>query len=194
MTDGKVAVLGAGAWGTALAKRSPRKGATSSSGRDARSSAEAINASRENARYLPGVALPPNLVATHDLARTLDGAEMVVFVVPSHATREVARDAAPYVPRGRADRERDEGHRERLAHVHGRGARRGAPRRLRASTSRSSPARASRASSRATCRPRSSSPPHDAEVRARVDARASTRPTCARTRATTSSASSAAAR
>jgi glycerol-3-phosphate dehydrogenase (NAD(P)+) len=60
---------------------------------------DAVNASGENARYLPGAALPKNLVCTDDLGVAIDGADMIVFVVPSHGTRDVARAAAPHVER-----------------------------------------------------------------------------------------------
>src|ERR1700727_365297 len=100
MNDGKVAVLGAGSWGTALAKALADKGRFVELWARRASLAEEINAARENAHYLPGAKLPANLVATHDLAQTLAGATMVLFVAPSHATREIARAAAPHVPHG----------------------------------------------------------------------------------------------
>lgn len=93
----KVAVLGAGAWGTALAKLLADKGDDVVLWSRRSDLCDAINASGENARYLPGARLPPNLRAAHDLGPALDGAGLVLFVVPSHATREVARGAAPYV-------------------------------------------------------------------------------------------------
>jgi glycerol-3-phosphate dehydrogenase (NAD(P)+) len=94
---GRVAVLGAGAWGTALAKVLAEKGDEVVLWSRRSELCEAVNATGENARYLPGVKLPPNLACTHDLGGALTGAQMVVFVVPSHATREVARAAAPYM-------------------------------------------------------------------------------------------------
>jgi glycerol-3-phosphate dehydrogenase (NAD(P)+) len=96
----KVAVLGAGAWGTALAKVLGDKGDDVSLWSRRADLGDQINLSHENARYLPGIALPHSIVATSDMATALDGASMVVFVAPSHATREVARMAAPYVPGG----------------------------------------------------------------------------------------------
>src|ERR1700722_4638385 len=96
----KVAVLGAGAWGTALAFLLADKGDDVVLWSRRPELAEAINTSRENARYLPGVALPENLRSTHDLAEAMRGAKMTVFVVPSHGTREVARAAAPHVHDG----------------------------------------------------------------------------------------------
>ena len=95
----KVAVLGAGAWGTALAWLLADKGDEVTLWSRRRDLCDAVNASHENARYLPGVPLPAKLACTHDLEAALDAARMVLFVVPSHATREVAREAAPYVQR-----------------------------------------------------------------------------------------------
>jgi glycerol-3-phosphate dehydrogenase (NAD(P)+) len=93
----KAAVLGAGAWGTALAKLLAEKGDDVWLWTRRKELCEAVNATGENARYLPGVRLPPNVRCTVDLARALDEAMTVVFVVPSHATRDVARATAPYV-------------------------------------------------------------------------------------------------
>jgi glycerol-3-phosphate dehydrogenase (NAD(P)+) len=102
----KVAVLGAGAWGTALAKLLADKesGGAPDIAEVAlwsrrRELCDDVNASGENTRYLPGAALPKNLVCTDDLGSAIDGADMIVFVVPSHGTRDVARAAAPYVQR-----------------------------------------------------------------------------------------------
>ncbi len=96
----KVAVLGAGAWGTALAQLLASKGSEVALWARRRDLCDALNSSRENARYLPGVALPENLRATDSIPAALDGAQMVVFVVPSHATREVAREASAHVRPG----------------------------------------------------------------------------------------------
>jgi glycerol-3-phosphate dehydrogenase (NAD(P)+) len=96
----KVAVLGAGAWGTALGKLLAEKDCEVALWARRAELAEALSAARENTRYLPGFALPARLTCTHDLAGALRGAKMVVFVAPSHATREVARAAAPHIPAG----------------------------------------------------------------------------------------------
>jgi glycerol-3-phosphate dehydrogenase (NAD(P)+) len=96
----KVAVLGAGAWGTALAQLLAEKGDEVVLWARRRELCEAVNAARENARYLPGIELSESVHATESIPAALHGAEMVVFVVPSHATREVAREAAPYVGAG----------------------------------------------------------------------------------------------
>ena len=93
-----VAVLGAGSWGTALAALIARHGhPTRLWGRDAGVAAE-INARHENARYLPGIALPDALVATTALDDALSGANLVLVVVPSHAFAETMRALAPLRP------------------------------------------------------------------------------------------------
>jgi glycerol-3-phosphate dehydrogenase (NAD(P)+) len=98
-TTRKVAVLGAGAWGTALAKVLADKGDPVSMYCRRPDLVRQINEDQINGRYLPGALLPKTLTATVDPEEALDGSSMVVFVAPSHATREVARLVAKKVPR-----------------------------------------------------------------------------------------------
>src|SRR5687768_12971989 len=94
----RVAVLGAGSWGTALAALIARHGhPTVLWGRDAEGAA-AIDTRHENPRYLPGIALPDSLRATTDLALALRDADLVLVVVPSHAFAETLRELAPHRP------------------------------------------------------------------------------------------------
>ncbi len=94
----KVAVLGAGSWGTALAALLSRHGhPTVLWGRDA-AVVQAIDAQHENPHYLPGIELPHALRATTELASALDGAGWVLVVVPSHAFNETVRAIAPLRP------------------------------------------------------------------------------------------------
>ncbi len=96
----KVAVLGAGSWGTALAALIARHGhPTILWGRDADVVA-AIDARHENPHYLPGIALPAELHATTDLATAMAGAALVLVVVPSHAFTETLHALAPLRPKG----------------------------------------------------------------------------------------------
>ncbi|KGM53198.1 glycerol-3-phosphate dehydrogenase [NAD(P)+] [Lysobacter daejeonensis GH1-9] len=93
-----VAVLGAGSWGTALAALIARHGhPTVLWGRDA-ATIEAIDGRHENPRYLPGIALPDTLRATTDLPTALQGADLVLVVVPSHAFAETLHALAPHRP------------------------------------------------------------------------------------------------
>lgn len=94
----KVAVLGAGSWGTALAALIARHGhPTVLWGRDP-SVASAIGGRHENPRYLPGIALPETLRATTSLPEAMAGAGLVLVVVPSHAFAETLRALAPLRP------------------------------------------------------------------------------------------------
>jgi len=96
----KISVIGAGSFGTALAKQLADKDYETKLWARRAELVEAINNSHSNERYLPGAALPECLVATDNLAESLDGSELVVLVAPSHATREVVREAKPHLPDG----------------------------------------------------------------------------------------------
>jgi glycerol-3-phosphate dehydrogenase (NAD(P)+) len=92
----RVAVIGAGSWGTAVAAIAARNAdAVLWARRD--ELAAAINATHENADYLPGLALPESLRATSSLAEACDGAEVLVIGVPSHGFRDVLVEAAPAI-------------------------------------------------------------------------------------------------
>lgn len=96
----RVAVLGAGSWGTAFAK------VLGDAGRDVRlwarrcEIAEAINADRRNPDYLSDVALPDTLRATHDAAEALDGVDAVILAVPSQSLRANLEQWRDLVPAG----------------------------------------------------------------------------------------------
>ena len=91
-------VLGAGSWGTALGSVLAGKGWPVLLWDADPAPLEAIASRHENSRYLPGVPLPATLESRKDLARALEGAELVVLAVPSHAMREVAVAAGPHLP------------------------------------------------------------------------------------------------
>ena len=81
--DTKIAILGAGAWGTAVAKVIAEKGKDVivwSFENDVR---DDINQKMLNTRYLPGVVLPKNLKATSDIEEAAEGKQFIIFAVPS---------------------------------------------------------------------------------------------------------------
>ena len=95
----RIAVIGAGSWGTALAVHFARAGRPVHLwARDERLVARMI-ASGANDRYLPDVPLPPAVVPTSSLGDALEGTQFVVVAVPSHGLRTVIRTAAPLIPR-----------------------------------------------------------------------------------------------
>jgi glycerol-3-phosphate dehydrogenase (NAD(P)+) len=85
-----VAVLGAGAWGTALAVQAAARHAVRLWGRDA-AHVERLRADRRNERYLPGIVLPPSLDLDDDLAAAVDHAAdgLVVIATPMSGLRQM---------------------------------------------------------------------------------------------------------
>jgi glycerol-3-phosphate dehydrogenase (NAD(P)+) len=93
MSAEDVVVLGAGSWGTALAKVLADKGhRTTLWGRNAEHAA-AIERDRRNNKYLPDAPLADTLHASSDLAAAVKGKRFIVSVVPSHTTRAVLKEA-----------------------------------------------------------------------------------------------------
>ena len=84
-----ITVFGAGAWGTALAIQAARAGrAVALWARDA-AVAATLAETRENVRYLPGVAIPDAVRITADAEAALDGAALALMVVPAQALARV---------------------------------------------------------------------------------------------------------
>ncbi len=94
-TINKIGVIGAGAWGTALAKHLAEKGLEVRLWAYEHDVVNAINTSHENPVFLKGVPLPPSLIATSSLGEAVSGRDGVLFVVPSHLTRSVFHQLAP---------------------------------------------------------------------------------------------------
>ncbi|MDR1507745.1 MAG: NAD(P)-dependent glycerol-3-phosphate dehydrogenase [Treponema sp.] len=78
-----VAVLGAGAWGTTVAKVIAEKGNDVVIWCYETDTAEEINKNHTNSRFLPGVTLPENLKAQNDIEKTADGREYIILALPS---------------------------------------------------------------------------------------------------------------
>lgn len=87
MGDMRVAVFGAGSWGTTFAKVLADAGTSVVLWARRREVSEAVSERRENPDYLPGVTLPANLESTSDPSVALDGATDVVLAVPSQSLR-----------------------------------------------------------------------------------------------------------
>src|ERR1700722_3018106 len=96
----RIAVLGAGAWGTALSLSLARRG-----GHElflwshSQALAEQLSEAGENTRYLPGFTLPADIHVTSDLPRAIFEADILLCVTPSQHLREVITHIAPMLTR-----------------------------------------------------------------------------------------------
>lgn len=91
----RIAVIGAGAWGTALAKHLAEKGLFITLWAYEREVLDSIAAKHENQRFLPGVTLPASLKVTNLLAEAVERCDGILFVVPSHVARLVLQQLSP---------------------------------------------------------------------------------------------------
>jgi glycerol-3-phosphate dehydrogenase (NAD(P)+) len=95
----KVAVIGAGSWGTTVAAVAASSAPTVLWARRP-ALAVTLEQDRENPDYLPGVVLPETLRATSSLEEAVSGSALVVMAVPSHGFRAVLGELAPYIASG----------------------------------------------------------------------------------------------
>ena len=96
----RVAVLGAGSWGTTLANLLARKGDEVRLWAYEPEVVESVNRSRENVMFLPGVALSAKIRALGDARQAVAGAKVIVSAPPSHAVRGVIRGLGDAVAPG----------------------------------------------------------------------------------------------
>jgi glycerol-3-phosphate dehydrogenase (NAD(P)+) len=89
-----IAVLGGGAWGTALASSARRAGNSVRIWARDLETVEAINERRENHRYLPGMKLAEGIVATTSLAHATAAADIVLAATPAQSLRDMLSSAA----------------------------------------------------------------------------------------------------
>jgi glycerol-3-phosphate dehydrogenase (NAD(P)+) len=92
----RIAVIGAGAWGTALTISLARRGGHRLSlWAHSPDHARQLADSGENTRYLPGFILPADVQITHNLSHAIAGADIILCVTPSQALRSVMQQIAP---------------------------------------------------------------------------------------------------
>ena len=89
----EISILGTGGWGTALSVLWAATGSHITLWGHTPARVSQISETRENPDFLPGIRLPDNVTVTSDLARCA-GADLIVFVTPSVALREVASNLA----------------------------------------------------------------------------------------------------
>ena len=97
---GHVAVIGAGAWGTALASVAAAAGAKVSLWARERDVVESIAARGENARFLPGVSLPADIEPTLDIAKASGGADAILLTSPAQHLRATLVSLRPHLKSG----------------------------------------------------------------------------------------------
>ena len=85
----RIAVIGAGSWGTALAIIAARQGHTVRLWSRNQSVADSINGEHRNSRYLSEATIPRDVIATTDLVQSIETAEVIVLAAPSHALRQL---------------------------------------------------------------------------------------------------------
>lgn len=100
MKPTNIGVLGAGSWGTALAKHLSDLGQPVTLWARRPEQAETLERTRENAQYLPGLRFGDSLRVTSSLEETLVSATMVLSVVPSQKTRAVWMEGRAFLPAG----------------------------------------------------------------------------------------------
>ncbi len=99
MTYPHIGVLGAGAWGTALALAAAQAGKQVTLWARESEVRDSIRTKRENSLFLSGVALPPNIAPTGDLSE-LAAADAVLLVMPAQHLRDTLADLAPHLRPG----------------------------------------------------------------------------------------------
>ena len=96
----KIAVIGAGGWGTALAVTLENNGHCPWMWDIDKAHLQEMREQRENSRYLPGVKLPDGIVICDDEAEVLKDADMVLFSVPAQHFASAFETALPMLPEG----------------------------------------------------------------------------------------------
>lgn len=96
----KIAVIGSGGWGTAIAILLSSRGHNVYLWSWIQEETDRLKKDRENKEFLPGVKFPAGIYCSHDIQECVDGAELIVTAAPSPATRTTAKQLAPYVKDG----------------------------------------------------------------------------------------------
>lgn len=91
-----VCILGGGSWGTAIAVLLARKGNTVTLWEFQKDTAESMKKIRENRVFLPGIRLPNNITVTNDIENAILAGEYIIFAIPSHVFRSVARQVTAF--------------------------------------------------------------------------------------------------
>jgi glycerol-3-phosphate dehydrogenase (NAD(P)+) len=94
----RIAVIGAGSWGTALGIVAARAGHQVTFWSRNPDVVSSINRDRVNSSYLPGAPVPDGVLASADIEEALNDSQLVIIATPSHATRAVLESMAGVLP------------------------------------------------------------------------------------------------
>ena len=93
----KVAIIGAGSWGTTLSKLVAENGYEVTLWVRDKSNAESISKHRENKQYLPGIKIPDRVYAERSIEKAVENADLVVNSIPAQFTREIAKKYSKHI-------------------------------------------------------------------------------------------------
>ena len=96
----KIAVIGSGGWGTAIAVLLAKRGHYIYLWSWIQEETDRLRRDRENKEFLPGIKFPENIYCTHDMGECVKDAELVITAAPSPATRTTAKQLSPLVKEG----------------------------------------------------------------------------------------------
>lgn len=96
----KIAVIGSGGWGTAIAILLSGRGHNVYLWSWIQEETDRLSRDRENKEFLAGVKFPETIYCSHDMGECTDGAELIITAAPSPATRTTAKQLSPHVKEG----------------------------------------------------------------------------------------------
>lgn len=96
----KIAVIGSGSWGTAIAALLADKGNDVYLWSWKQEETDRLNRDRENKEFLPGIKFAENIVCSHSMGECINGADAIITAVPSPATRTTAKQMSEFVADG----------------------------------------------------------------------------------------------
>ncbi len=96
----KIAVIGSGSWGTAIAVMLASRGHNVYLWSWIQEETDRLASDRENKEFLPDIKFPDTIYCTHDMQECTENAELIITAAPSPATRTTAKQLAPYVSDG----------------------------------------------------------------------------------------------
>lgn len=96
----KIAVIGSGSWGTAMAVMLASRGHDIFLWSWIQEETDRLARDRENKEFLPNIKFPDTIYCTHDMRECTENAELIITAAPSPATRTTAKQLAPFVSEG----------------------------------------------------------------------------------------------